>query len=189
MGAGQYISITLCWDRQVEHTGGSTYHYGDTFFPYADDYGPMNDLDLYLMTTDGVVVASSVSNAVNVEHIFIPLPSAGNYKIVVSHALFGLGTTEYYYGLAWWYGNAPSPLSGDYNSDGSVNAADYVLWRNDPASYGGDPDGYNTWRANFGNTAGSGSSFAAVPEPAFAALVLLGGAWIPLMTRRRRWRV
>jgi hypothetical protein len=63
-------------------------------------------------------------------------------------------------------------LPGDYNADGSVDAADYVVWRKNPAGFGGDPAGYNTWRANFDGPTGAGSGFgaSAVPEP--AALVL-----------------
>jgi hypothetical protein len=40
----------------------------------------------------------------------------------------------------------------DYNHNNIVDGADYVLWRKDPtnAAFGGDPGGYNTWRANFG---------------------------------------
>jgi hypothetical protein len=65
-------------------------------------------------------------------------------------------------------------LAGDYNFDGSVNAADYVVWR----KYDGTPQGYNTWRANFGQTAGSGSvgfasSQAAVPEPGALSLAVI----------------
>jgi hypothetical protein len=70
-------------------------------------------------------------------------------------------------------------LEGDYNGDGKVDAADYVVWRKDPASHGGDPGGYDTWRANYGMMEGSGSSpgAGAVPEPggwwlAVAALVI-----------------
>ena len=40
-------------------------------------------------------------------------------------------------------------VPGDYNDDGKVDAADYVVWRFDPAGHGGTPGGYNTWRANF----------------------------------------
>ena len=46
--------------------------------------------------------------------------------------------------------------SADYNGNGTVDAADYVLWRKSPNSFGGDPGGYNAWRAQFGN-AGSGA--------------------------------
>ena len=46
-------------------------------------------------------------------------------------------------------GLSPS-LAGDYNANGVVDTADYILWRNDPASFGG-AGGYNTWAANFGS--------------------------------------
>lgn len=68
-------------------------------------------------------------------------------------------------------------LPGDYNQNGVVDVADYVVWRKDPANFGGDPAGYNTWRANFGMTAGNGSgavSNISVPEPMAAHLLLLG---------------
>ena len=70
-------------------------------------------------------------------------------------------------------------LTGDYNGNGSVDADDYVVWRN-----GGSPDssqnGYSQWRANFGMPAGAGTSLgssnvavaASVPEPnSFGLLV------------------
>jgi hypothetical protein len=76
-------------------------------------------------------------------------------------------------------------LAGDYNGDGKVDAADYVVWRKDPASFGGDPAGYNTWVANFGNMAGSGSgALAAVPEP--SSVVLLVGIALGLIGVGRR---
>ena len=65
-------------------------------------------------------------------------------------------------------------IVGDYNNDGKVDAADYVVWRKDPASFGGDPTGYNTWRANFGTMAraGAGQSAGAVPEPGTIAMIV-----------------
>ena len=45
----------------------------------------------------------------------------------------------------------PTGPTGDYNGNGAVDAADYVLWRKSPGDFGGSPTGYNTWRSNFGN--------------------------------------
>lgn len=87
---------------------------------------------------------------------------------------------------------------GDYNNNGAVDAADYVVWRENVGttnSLPNDPTGgtigntqYNTWRANFGQTAaGSGASATAglpsiaLPEPTtilmcFTAAIALAAA-------------
>jgi hypothetical protein len=71
-----------------------------------------------------------------------------------------------------------SGLPGDYNGNGRVDAADYVLWRKNPAANGGDPGGYNTWRTNFGRTGGgAGANVTALgalaaPEPSTVALAI-----------------
>ena len=80
-------------------------------------------------------------------------------------------------------------LSGDYNDDGTVDAADYVVWRkfnntmtalpNDPNGTPIDGDQYNTWRANFGDMAGSGSGASAnttVPEPTTLVTLMFAAA-------------
>jgi hypothetical protein len=84
----------------------------------------------------------------------------------------------------------PDDLPGDYNDDGTVDAADYVVWRksfgtsnplpNETESPGAvDAADFDAWRANFGATAGSGAaistvaSSAAVPEPASSLLLLM----------------
>jgi hypothetical protein len=62
-------------------------------------------------------------------------------------------------------------LAGDYDGNNRVDAADYVVWRKDPASFG-DAGGYEAWQSNFGASIGSGrgsQSESAVPEPATAA--------------------
>ena len=70
-------------------------------------------------------------------------------------------------------------VPGDYNGNGVVDAADYVLWRSggplqnevDTPNVVNQQD-YVEWRARFGNTAGSGSASlagtSAVPEPSTA---------------------
>ena len=83
------------------------------------------------------------------------------------------------------------PLSGDYNNNGVVDAADYVVWRKNEGttntllndSIGGmvGPAQYDQWRAHFGQTTGNGTqSNTTVPEPACALLLLpvvAAGAW------------
>jgi hypothetical protein len=67
------------------------------------------------------------------------------------------------------YDPAVSNLAGDYNQDGTVDAADYVVWREND----GPQSGYDIWRANFGKTAGANAGIsAAVPEPPAWALSL-----------------
>jgi hypothetical protein len=71
----------------------------------------------------------------------------------------------------------PAGLTGDFNNNGSVDAADYVLWRdggplqNDPTS-GVQPEDYDVWRASFGNSM-AGAVAAAVPEPASIAMLFV----------------
>ncbi len=85
----------------------------------------------------------------------------------------------------------PASLAGDYNDDGKVDAADYVVWRNEI----GTPAGYDMWRAHFGQSAGSGAALpsaqplsAAVPEPGSLVLVavLLGNVMMARRVRKQR---
>jgi parallel beta-helix repeat protein len=70
-------------------------------------------------------------------------------------------------------------LAGDFNSDGSVDGADYVVWR----KTNGSAAQFQEWRANFGATSGSASARAvATPEP--AALALAAGCAMALVVLR-----
>jgi hypothetical protein len=77
------------------------------------------------------------------------------------------------------YNIAPPGVPGDYNGNGKVDGADYVLWRNGgPLLNEVDVPGtvnaadYTEWRSRFGNPPGSGS-VAAVPEPASLGVLLV----------------
>jgi hypothetical protein len=63
-------------------------------------------------------------------------------------------------------------IPGDFNRDGRVDAADYVVWRKGLGS-NYDQDDLLVWRSNFGNVRYI-QAVAAVPEPAgcFAAIPL-----------------
>jgi hypothetical protein len=95
------------------------------------------------------------------------------------------------------YITGPAGVPGDYNGNGIVDAADYVVWRkggplqNEVA--GVTPgqvtqEDYTAWRARFGNTAGIGSAIGnqtTVPEPAIGMLLLVGvGIWLSSRPRQ-----
>jgi WD40 repeat protein len=75
-------------------------------------------------------------------------------------------------------------LAGDFNNDGTIDAADYIAWRNGLGTTYTEAD-YDTWRTNFGRSATEaaavgntlGDSSVNVPEPTTAWLVL-GGLWL-----------
>ena len=93
-----------------------------------------------------------------------------------------------------------SVLAADFNHDGTVDADDYVVWRKNPGGIYTQND-FNTWRAHFGQTTGSGSgttssatgsaiasvdtSTPAVPEPSTLVMLLVG---VLLLGNRRRAR-
>lgn len=90
-------------------------------------------------------------------------------------------------------------LPGDFNGDGTVDLADYTVWRNNLGARStrllNDVDGgligeaqYTTWKANFGATLPPSGPLVTtnVPEPS-CALLLVAGVFIAL--QRNRWCV
>jgi hypothetical protein len=94
-------------------------------------------------------------------------------------------------------------LPGDYNGNGTVDAADYVVWRDNLGASEGtllndidggaiDQDQYDTWRVNFGATAsGTLAAFeeSAVPEPASGILLIAASFSVTCFRSRRIWNV
>ena len=93
---------------------------------------------------------------------------------------------------------APEGLAGDYNEDGMVDLADYVVWRNNLGAVAGtlpnDVDGgvigsaqYLTWKSNFGASSSSSSVGAShVPEPGSLVLLSIFVAAVGMGVRRKR---
>ena len=94
-------------------------------------------------------------------------------------------------------------LPGDYNGNGTVDAADYSVWRDhlgqtftlpneDPGTTPGQvtAEDYEFWKSHFGQTAGSGSglpsaaSQSVVPEPSTVMLLILAAASALIMHNR-----
>jgi hypothetical protein len=86
-------------------------------------------------------------------------------------------------------------LPGDFNHDGAVDGADYVVWRNLEGSAGNDlaadanednvvdANDYSLWSSNFGRTNLSGAG-SVVPEPASLALILISAMAFSHRSRR-----
>ncbi len=132
--AGNFISITLAWDRVSELlTDDGVYNSGDAFEPFTDLDDVLSNLDIFLVpagTNDigDFDIAISNSEVSPVEHIFAEIPFDGEYEIWVTGE--SIVDTPQEYGLAWWYGLAPDlvppVLSGDFDSDGDVDGADFL---------------------------------------------------------------
>lgn len=159
-------------------------------------------------TGNGWEQAGGSSSTVVGESYLTGSSGVGNSATVGLGAAYNGGTHD----LVFQYGallTTSTAAPGDYNNNGTVDAADYVLWRNggplqnDPTP-GVQAADYAFWRANFGNTGGlpSGPSTlfrgpvvyvtsfsavgagASVPEPASIVFVGLGLAGA-LAARRR----
>jgi hypothetical protein len=112
---------------------------------------------------------------------------------------FGIGEeirpTDFYIRSLEITGPAPAGVPGDYNNNGTVDAADYVVWRKGGPLQNEVPgvtpgattaEDYTAWRARFGTHthtgAGAGSALVsgAVPEPATFIYIAAGATGLAL---------
>lgn len=98
----------------------------------------------------------------------------------------------------------PVPLWGDYNGDGTVDAADYTVWRNNLGNSGDELQNrspsstgpvssfdYAVWKGAYGesvNGSAGGSSSQAIPEPVSLALLLLAAILVDARSAFRQHR-
>jgi hypothetical protein len=77
--------------------------------------------------------------------------------------------------------NAVAHLPGDFNNDGIVDAADYVVWRTGLGTAYAQND-YGVWRAHFGASLGPASGAARPSAAPLSATVPEPGSIIMLFT-------
>jgi T5SS/PEP-CTERM-associated repeat protein len=152
-----------------------------------------------------VVGVAQLAGSVQVSLASGYMPAAGDsFQLVAASSISGSLGLGYMpalpTGLKWDLDTEPNRvllnvvpgLAGDYNGNGTVDSADYVVWRKTFDQTGenlaadGNSNGrvdaadYEFWRSRLGNPPGSGAAIAtAVPEPAtitllFAGLALVG---------------
>jgi hypothetical protein len=144
----------------------------DTYLGWFNSAGTLvadnDDIDLpggnYLSSLTGVVPANGM--------LTFAVAGTGDASFIGDHSTAGLYELQV---------DLDTGLPGDFNEDGRVNAADYVVWRKTD----GTPAGFNAWRANFGETAGAGAD-SAVPEPSTLLLISIAVAAHWMSNRRIR---
>ncbi|MCC7087199.1 MAG: PEP-CTERM sorting domain-containing protein, partial [Pirellulales bacterium] len=148
----------------------------------VDRFDPVSDAGIELVNTDTMVPKFAIGESVGYTSTSINtngILDAGTYKLIAFadtvHQHFGGGSDPTTAGAEFElsFTLAAVGLTGDYNSNGVVDAADYVLWRKNPGNF--PADAYATWRSHFGQPSGSGSGAATnttVPEPATLLMMM-----------------
>lgn len=128
------------------------------------------------------------------QRAFFSVPTDGMHSLDLKANAVAVNTPKNFAGQVGSVNLAQ--IAGDYNHNGAVDAADYVLWRDslnsttqlaaDGSSNGVvDVADYGIWRTAFG--AGSGASLgSAIPEPNSLFGILAIAATAVARCRRRR---
>jgi len=135
----------------------------------------------------------------------VPVPLDGTYNVAFSGGGFPSFTTSTTVAggrnVKVDYTIAAAPfLAGDYNNDGSVNAADYTVYRNRKSGIGGSTlpygddtpgvgfDDYTRWKMHYGESNGAGASQSEgadiIPEPSTLVLMIIGAMLAGFFRRR-----
>ena len=161
--SNQYESVTV---------GNSAFLGGELRIEMADLFEP-NANDAYTILDALNLGAGSFDNVASGERLTVES---------------GLGSFLVHYGIGSPFDPSqvvlsdfqPAGLTGDYNDDGIVDAADYVVWRKTDS---GNSQGYTDWQENFGEGMGAGGGSAGaspsqtgVPEPATLVLLMFAAA-------------
>ena len=185
------LSIMLNWNAKITDLDPSV----NVFTPSES----LQNLDLrfYNSTNSfmGTLVDQSISSVDNVEHIYLTDLDPGTYTLKVT------GAANWDYGLAWRMSTTFNSPNADFNGDGIVDGADFMVWQRNSSKLvnasnaDGDADGDGDVDADdltilnslYGTSVAppmSASVVAAVPEPASVALAVAGIAALGVAHRR-----
>ncbi len=192
-GTGRTVQVRWFWKYDI--AAGNEFH---ARFRLSNDQVTTLDLTNPISEIDFAV--SDSSNDFQMFETTIPVPDGvRSFDLTfISAGLLAATGSIYIDDISVALLAAPV-LAGDYNHDGTVDAADYLVWRNSLGATGsglaadGDGDGtvttldYDLWRQHFGESAGGTAAWqmAATPEPTTITLEVLAG--LAAMTFSR-WR-
>jgi endonuclease I len=213
--ASPSLTTNLSYDFGTVAAGGASPTFNFDIFDLNTTVGSTANLDV-----DGISLTSGSTGAfsTNVTPLSIAAGMEHSFSATINTGITGTFSTTYTLMLSdenitgaqnktltlILSGQiATAVLTGDYDNNGVVDAADYIVWRrnlsdgtplpyNETASLGTtDDEDYSVWRANFGATAaGAGSSAiaagAAIPEPSSIALILLTLSGLQVASARKR---
>ncbi len=139
--------------------------------------------DLLGDATDGTIDALA---APDVQYVTLDTSTVGEKYGTVRVISSSSGVEHRSFTLPVSFEVLSAGLPGDFNDDGTVDAADYTTWRDGLGTTYTASD-YDVWKAHYGETAGSGASLssAAVPEPSTLCGLLIG--LLALVCRSGGW--
>jgi hypothetical protein len=161
---------------------------GDEGLPTIGFGRPIIQSEIDLRRGEGIVASHVASendftgNNVDGDPVRFPR-QIGAWTLRPQNGTMGVKGVGYQYDVTFDITSANPNIPGDYNHNGVVDAADYVVWRKGDlvADSNGDTlvnqTDYDFWRARFGNGApgaGAGLTGSAVPEPAALTLLVIG---------------
>ncbi|CAD7694841.1 unnamed protein product [Ostreobium quekettii] len=189
-GAGgfQWMTLNIEVDSDTIGPAGTSPNPGTAHFTMKSAAsGKVLDIGTidYSNTDDGYVYPDGFP--IDLSQDFFGLLMADLFSSVTLNPDYSFGVfdnVQVLEGLVALEPDAPAGLPGDYNEDGTVNAADYTVWRDalggaealpndDTAGVGADD--YDRWRDAYGQTTEPMTAASTAPEPAAVALLIAAG--------------
>jgi glucosylceramidase len=182
---GDEVTATLsAFVRSADSIAG-TNNYAQMKIEFYDQYGGVFGSVNFLGEQQFVIADGSTANDVWHDRQLVGVAPAGSVeaRLVLQFVQPGTQSGAVHVDSVAFDVTNTSGIAGDFNDDGIVDVADYVVWRKNEGSDNALPndndlntpvgqDHYDLWRSNFGAMAVVGVS--AVPEPSGLPLVIGG---------------